>query len=175
MSISERRGGHVSASSAHHSAIYAGSFDPVTLGHVDVIERGSRLFDKLYVGVGFNPAKKNYVFDIEQRLAFCREAVQHLENVEVVPFSGLLVRTAEQLGVTALLRGIRALSDFDLEFRNGLANRDLSGIETVFLLTTPSHIFVSSSLVKEIAQHGGDVSRYVPATVHQALRAHYGT
>ena len=151
------------------NAIYAGSFDPVTVGHVDLIRRGSRLYDELIVAVGNNPAKK-YWFDIDMRTHLIAESVGDLDNVTVVPFTGLLVAAAEQLGADVILRGLRALSDFDLEFRNGLANRDLSGIETVFLLTDPKNIFISSSLVKEIAMNGGDVHAYVPPNVVAAIQ-----
>lgn len=149
-------------------AIYAGSFDPPTLGHVDVIRRAAALFDEVVVGVGNNPAKK-YWFDLDARQAMMRTSAP--ANVRVVAFSGLLIDAARAAGATVILRGLRAPSDFDLEFRNGLANRDLSGIETLFLLTDPANLFVSSSLVKEIAQNGGDVSRYVPAHVLAALAA----
>ncbi|MCB9678484.1 MAG: pantetheine-phosphate adenylyltransferase [Alphaproteobacteria bacterium] len=154
-------------------AIYAGSFDPVTNGHVDVIRRGSALFDEVLVAVGDNPAKR-YWFDREQREALIREAVSDVQNASVVTFRGLLVDAAAKHGANVILRGLRALSDFDLEFRNGLANRDLSGIETLFILTEPDNIFVSSSLVKEIHTNGGDVSRYVPANVIAALRSREG-
>ncbi len=152
------------------TAIYAGSFDPVTNGHIDIIVRGARLFDKLYVAVGNNPAKK-YFFDMAERTRLIDQALQHVDNVDVVSFSGLLVHAAQKHQAGVILRGLRALSDFDLEFRNGLANRDLTGIETMFLLTEPRNIFVSSSLVKEIALNGGDVSRYVPPNVNAALSA----
>lgn len=151
-------------------AIYPGSFDPVTNGHVDVIRRGARLFDKIVVAVGFNPDKKNYWFDLEQRKRQVHESCAGVGNLEVISFSGLMVHAAQDAGATVILRGMRALSDFDLEFRNGLANRDLAGIETLFLLTEPQNIFVSSSLVKEIAANAGDVSRYVPAHVLVAIR-----
>jgi pantetheine-phosphate adenylyltransferase len=151
------------------TAIYPGSFDPVTVGHVDVITRGARLFDRLIVAVGDNPAKRSYWFDIDERKALVRASV-NAENVDVVGFSGLMVRAAEKEGATVILRGLRALSDFDHEFRNGLANRDLSGLETVFLLTDPGKIFISSSLVKEIAQNGGNVDRYVTDPVLDAIR-----
>jgi pantetheine-phosphate adenylyltransferase len=150
-------------------AVYAGSFDPPTQGHVDVVERGAALFDRIVVAVGHNPAKK-YWFDVEERVRLVRASVR-ADNVEVVPFDGLLVDFARRAGASVLLRGLRALSDFDLEFRNGLANRDLAGIETLFLLTDPRHIFVSSSLVKEIAHNGGDVSHYVPGPVLAAIAA----
>ncbi|MEZ4319079.1 MAG: pantetheine-phosphate adenylyltransferase [Myxococcota bacterium] len=150
-------------------AIYAGSFDPLTNGHVDVIRRGAALFDEVLVAVGDNPAKK-YTFDRPRREALLAEAVAGVPNVGVIAFSGLLVDVCRKHDANVILRGLRALSDFDLEFRNGLANRDLTGIETLFLLTEPENIFVSSSLVKEIHFNGGDVSRYVPANVLEALR-----
>jgi pantetheine-phosphate adenylyltransferase len=147
-----------------HAAIYAGSFDPVTMGHLDVIQRGVALFDRLVVAVGNNPSKR-YWFDLEARAQMVRDCTGHLPTVEVVSFDGLLVDACAEQGVTVILRGLRMLSDFDLEFRNGLANRDLAGMETVFLLTDPKNIFVSSSLVKEVAIAGGDVSRWVPGPV----------
>jgi pantetheine-phosphate adenylyltransferase len=152
---------------ASRIAVYAGSFDPPTQGHVDVIERGAALFDELVVAVGHNPAKK-YWFDVSERVELVRASVT-ATNVRVAPFEGLLVDFARVNRGTVLLRGLRALSDFELEFRNGLANRDLSGLETLFLLTDPRHVFVASSLVKEIAQNGGDVARYVPGPVLAAI------
>jgi pantetheine-phosphate adenylyltransferase len=154
----------------HRTAIYPGSFDPPTLGHVDIIRRGAALFDVLYVGIGHNPAKR-YLFDLDERERLLREACADLPQVRIVAFEGLLVDACARVGATAILRGLRALSDFEMEFRNGLANRDLAGVETLFLLSDPRHIFVSSSLVKEIAQNGGDVARYVPAGVVAALQA----
>ena len=151
-------------------AIYPGSFDPVTVGHLDLIRRGAGLYDELVVGVGNNPDKRNYWFGIEERVQLVQEACADLKNVSVAHFSGLMVDAAREWNAEVVLRGLRALSDFDAEFRNGLANRDLSGIETVFLLTDPGNIFISSSLVKEIAHNGGDVSGYVPACVHQAIQ-----
>jgi pantetheine-phosphate adenylyltransferase len=148
-------------------AIYAGSFDPVTNGHVDLIHRGSKLFDELVVAIGNNPVKR-YLLAMDERRSLLESAIE-ARNVEVVTFDGLLVHAAKAHRADVILRGLRALSDFDLEFRNGLANRDLTGIETLFLLTEPGNIFVSSSLVKEIASNGGDVSRYVPPAVVPAL------
>ena len=154
------------------TAMYAGSFDPVTNGHVDVIARGARLFDRLVVAVGNNPAKR-YLFPLDERVALVRASLD-ADNVEVVPFEGLLVEFARRRGADVLLRGVRPVGDFELELRNGLANRDLSGVETLFLLTAPEHSFVSSSLVREIASNGGDVSRYVPRAVLAALPARLG-
>ena len=149
-------------------AIYAGSFDPPTMGHIDVIRRGALLFDELVVAVGNNQSK-NYFFDLEKRAGLVQECCGNVKNVRVVAFEGLLVQAAKREGAGVILRGLRALSDFDIEFRNGLANRDLTGIETLFLLTEPQNIFVSSSLVKEIALNGGDVSKYVGAPVLKAI------
>lgn len=149
-------------------AVYAGSFDPITLGHLDVIVRGSQLFDEVVVAVGNNP-KKRYFFEKSERENLVRQACEDVEGVRVVSFEGLLVHLCVREGASVILRGLRAVSDFDAEFRNGLANRDISGIETLFLLTDPDLIFVSSSLVKEIASNGGDVSRYVPEVVDEAL------
>lgn len=153
-------------------AIYAGSFDPPTNGHLDVIERGAKLFDELVVAVGNNPAKR-YRFDLQERTRLVVGSVR-APNLKVVSFDGLLVDAARAHGAQVLLRGLRALADFDLEFRNGLANRDLSGLETLFLLSDPAHVFLSSSLVKEIAGAGGDISRYVPPLVLAAMRGGAG-
>lgn len=152
------------------TAIYAGSFDPITNGHLDVIRRGAALYDRLVVAVGRNPAKR-YWFDLEERVSLARAVTSDLPQVEIVSFRSLLVDAAKAHDATVILRGLRALSDFDSEFRYGLANRDLSGLETLFMLTDPEHIFVSSSLVREIASNGGDVSRYVPAPVTAAIAA----
>jgi len=154
--------------------MYAGSFDPVTIGHFDIIQRGAKLFDELVVAIGSNPTKR-YWFSQEKRQQLIQEICADLPNVRVSAFSGLLVHACEAEGATVILRGLRVLSDFDGEFRNGLANRDISGIETVFLLADPQFIFVSSSLVKEIAERGGDVSRYVNPPVLKALQHRLGS
>ena len=126
------------------------------------------MFDELIVAVGNNPAKR-YWFDLERRQQLLGECMGELPNVRVVQFSGLLVHAAQAHGAQVILRGLRTPSDFDLEFRNGLANRDMTGIETLFLLSEPGNLFVSSSLVKEIATYGGDVSNYVPPAVLSAI------
>lgn len=153
---------------ARRSAIYAGSFDPTTVGHLDVIERGAALYDRLVVAVGLNPVKR-YWFPLDERVALLTQATEHIHNIQIVSFHGLLVDAAREHEAGVILRGLRALADFDQEFRYGLANRDLSGLETLFMLTDPEHVFVSSSIVKEIATNGGDVTRYVPPCVARAI------
>jgi len=160
-------------------ALYAGSFDPVTVGHVDLVLRAVPLFDAVVIAVGRHPAKR-YWFDADQRADLFRRAVQQegqargvdVSSVEVVSFHGLTVRCAADHDAQVLLRGLRGAGDMDLELRNAAGNRDLAGIETVWLPSSPALSFVSSSLVREIASHGGDVSRYVPPVVQEALRSH---
>jgi len=150
-------------------AMYAGSFDPPTNGHIDIVRRGALLFDELIVGIGTNPAKR-YHLDATRRKALFEACTVSLPNVRVTTFEGLVVEAVADVGAQVMLRGIRTSSDLDIEFRNGLANRDLTGVETLFLLTDPDHIFVSSSLVREIARFGGDISKYVPPVVAEAMK-----
>ncbi|MCB9791808.1 MAG: pantetheine-phosphate adenylyltransferase [Alphaproteobacteria bacterium] len=155
-------------------AVLAGSFDPITNGHLAIIQRGSRLFDEVIVACGHN-VKKRYLLDLDVRLRVLRESTADLPNVRIQSFEGLLIDFCRQVEAEVILRGLRAISDFEFEFRNGLANMDMAPeVETVFLLTEPKNIFVSSSLVKEIATHGGDVSRYLPAPAHAAVLAAMG-
>lgn len=143
-------------------AVLAGSFDPITLGHLDILERGSKLFDEIVIACGNNPAKR-YLHSLEERKEIIDRCTAHMSNVRVDSFDGLLVDYCQRIDAGFILRGLRAVSDFDFEFQIGLANKNLApAVETVFLLTDSNHIFVSSSLVKEIASNGGDVSRYVP-------------
>ena len=145
-----------------HRAVLAGSFDPITLGHLDVLARGLHLFDEVVIACGNNP-KKRYFFTLEQRLQILRECTASMPNVRVDSFDGLLVDYCRREGVGFILRGLRAVTDFEFEFQIGLANKDMAPtVETVFLLSAPQHVFVSSSLVKEIWGGGGDGSRYVP-------------
>lgn len=150
------------------TALYPGSFDPPTLGHVDIARRGAAMFAEVIVAVGHNPAKRPWL-DLDTRVALVREACAGLANVRVVSFSGLLVTACRDHGADVILRGLRAASDFDSEFRYGLANRDLSGVETVFLPADPRHVFLSSSIVREIVGGGGDVSAYVPPCVLRVI------
>lgn len=151
-------------------AIYPGSFDPITNGHLDIIERGRRLFDQVVVAVLRNPSKQP-LFTVEQRLAQIRLATQHWHNVEVDSFDGLTVNYAKARQATVLLRGLRVLSDFEMELQMAHTNKTLSDtIETVFLSTSTEHSFLSSSLVKQIAQFGGPIEHFVPS--HVALEVH---
>lgn len=150
-------------------AVYAGSFDPVTFGHLDVIRRGATLFDEVVVAVGHN-VRKQRTLPLDVRLRLLAEVTGDIPNVRVDTFEGLLVHYCRRIGAQAILRGLRAVTDFEFEFQTGLANMDMAPeVETVFLLTDPRHIFVSSSLVKEIALNGGDVSRYLPGPALSAL------
>jgi pantetheine-phosphate adenylyltransferase len=159
----------------HRHAIYAGSFDPVTVGHTSVIERAMRLYKEVTVAIGTNPNKTG-LFTLEERKALIEASLPRNSNVEVVVFKGLLVDFAKQIGAGVLLRGLRLLTDFEHEFQLAIANRDLAPeLETIFMLTEPGHVHISSSLVKEIAQNGGDTTHYVPPAVHAALAEKYGT
>ena len=150
-------------------AIYPGSFDPITNGHLDLIERGSRLANKLLVAVLRNPAK-NPLFSVEERLEMLREVVKPYPNVEVGTFDGLLVDYAASQGASMILRGIRAISDYEHEWQMALMNRRLRpGIETVFMMASEQHSFISSHLVKEVMSLGGNVTDLVPRYVHERL------
>ncbi|MCB9667896.1 MAG: pantetheine-phosphate adenylyltransferase [Alphaproteobacteria bacterium] len=151
-------------------ALYAGSFDPPTRGHLDLVRRAAALFDEVTVAIGHNPAKR-YLFDRPRRRELFLAELGDVPNVAVVDFDGLLVHAARDIGADVLVRGLRGPSDLDLEQRNGLANRDMTGIETLFLLADPALAFVSSSLVKEIWNGGGDVGRYVTPGVLAAMCA----
>ena len=151
-------------------ALYPGSFDPLTLGHLDLIERSSRLFERLVVAVLQNPLKQP-TFPLDQRLAQIRAATEHLPGVEVGSFDGLTVEFARSTGATVILRGLRALSDFEFELQIAHTNKSLDpSLETLFLATAVHHSFLSSSVVKEVARFGGDVSHMVPAGVAQDLQ-----
>jgi pantetheine-phosphate adenylyltransferase len=151
-------------------AIYPGSFDPITSGHLDLIERGARIFDRLIVSVLRNETKQP-LFSIEERMEMLCEAVQGLPNVEVDSFNGLLTQYAASKNATALLRGIRAISDYEYELQMAHMNRRLApGIETIFLTAREAHSFISSRLVKEVISLGGNISGLVPPFVEQRLR-----
>ena len=150
-------------------ALYPGTFDPFTHGHLDIVERGCRLFDHLEITVAINSSKKP-LLSVEDRCRLIAECVQHLDNVSVAPFEGLLVDYARERGASALVRGLRQVSDFDFEFRMAFANRRLhEGLETVFLMTSEEHALIAASVVREIHHWGGDISSFVPDPVLRAL------
>jgi len=150
-------------------ALYPGSFDPLTLGHLDLIERASGLFDALVVAVLQNPSKRP-AFSLEQRLQQIQEATSHLSNVEAGSFDGLTVDYARRCGTSVILRGLRALSDFEFELQIAHTNKSLApDVETIFLATATQHSFLSSSVVKEVARFGGDVRHMVPKGVAEDL------
>ena len=151
-------------------AIYPGSFDPVTFGHLDLIERALSLFDELIVVVASNPAKKT-LFTAEERVNFLKQALKHRPQVKVKSWEGLTVEFAVKEKAFTLIRGIRATSDFDYEFQMALTNRKLAPkIDTMFLMPSESHFYLSSRLIKEISQLSGDVKRYVPASVAALIK-----
>jgi pantetheine-phosphate adenylyltransferase len=154
-------------------AIYPGSFDPVTLGHLDLIERGSRLYERLIVAVALNP-NKNSLFTVQQRMHQIQECTQHLTNIEIDYFDTLTVAYAQSRHAQVLLRGLRVLSDFEYELQMAHTNKSLSqDIETVFLATSNEYSFLSSSLVKEIAKFGGFIAHLVPQNVAVELERCY--
>jgi pantetheine-phosphate adenylyltransferase len=156
--------------SGHEAAVYAGSFDPPTTGHLDLVERAARLFPRVIVAIGIHPTREP-LFSAEERMALLRQICAHLPNVEVDSFDGLLIDYGRRVGARVIVRGLRAATDFEYELQIAHANADLcSSIDTVFLPTRANYGFISASLVREIASHHGDVSRYAPAVVCDALK-----
>lgn len=156
------------------TAMYAGSFDPPTYGHLDLVERASRLFEHLVVGIGINPARSP-LFTIEERLSLLEQVCLPFENVRVVSFSGLGVDYARQIGARVIVRGLRAVTDFEYELQIAHANADLAPeIDSMFLPTRTNYGFISASLVRDIARHGGNIERYAPPEVCVALRQKFG-
>ena len=150
-------------------ALYAGTFDPITYGHIDVISRATKIFNTVLIGVSAGP--KNTLFTQKDRMRIAQQALNDVANVEVLGFSSLLVDFAKEQGAATIIRGMRAVSDFDYELQLTLMNRKLApNIETIFLMPSEQYIFISSSLVKEIASLGGDISHLVPDIVAQELR-----
>jgi pantetheine-phosphate adenylyltransferase len=156
------------------TALCPGSFDPVTLGHIDIIERASRHFDEVVVAVIRNPQKTQSLFTLEERQEMLRECTASLTNIRIEFFKGLLVEFAREHGANAIVKGLRAVTDFDYELQMAQMNHRLSGVDTVFVPTSPDSSFLSSSLVKEVATWGGDVSSLVPEGVLRRLTARAG-
>ncbi len=156
------------------TAIYPGTFDPITKGHVDVVARASSMFDAIKVAVASNPGKTPF-FGLEQRVSLAKSALEKLPNVEVISFGGLLVDCAKDNDASVIIRGLRAVSDFEFEVQLAGMNRRLSAsVETVFIAASQEYAFLSSSLIREISRLGGDVTEFVPANVNAALLAHTG-
>jgi len=156
------------------AAIYPGSFDPMTFGHIDIVQRGLKLFDRVVLAVAINP-NKTHMFSLEERLEMAKQSLGHLPGIEFDVFDELLVHYCKRKGVNVLLRGLRAVSDFEYEFQLSSMNRKLSSdIETVFMMTSEEHFYLSSNLVREIASYGGDVSELVPEPVLKALEKKLG-
>jgi pantetheine-phosphate adenylyltransferase len=155
------------------TALCPGSFDPVTNGHLDIIERTARHFDDVIVAVIRNPQKTGSLFTLEERQELLHECVKHLTNVRIEFFKGLLVEFAKEHGAASIVKGLRAVSDFDYELQMAQMNQSLSGIDTFFISTSPQYSFLSSSLVKEVARFGGDVSSMVPPIVAERLKGRF--
>jgi pantetheine-phosphate adenylyltransferase len=154
-------------------AVCPGSFDPPTLGHLDIIGRSAGQFDELVVAVLVNPAKQG-LFALDERLALLRETTSEWPNVTVDSFTGLLVDYCRERAIRAIVKGIRAVSDFDYELQMAQMNKGLTGVDTFFLPTNPEFSFLSSSLVKQVAQYGGSVDHLLPEPVNRALRSKLG-
>jgi pantetheine-phosphate adenylyltransferase len=156
------------------SAIYPGTFDPITLGHLGLIRRARKMVDALTVSVA-KELSKDTLFSMQERIDLIRDATSEIAGVRVTGFGGLLVRHAEEMGATVIVRGLRAVSDFEYEFQMALMNRHLAPeVETLFMVPGEAYTFLSSSLVREVALLGGDVSAYVPPGVERALRDKFG-
>ena len=154
-------------------AIYPGSFDPITNGHLDVLARAARLFDEVIMAVANNQSKQ-VLFSVAERVELLKISCQHLPNVRVASFDGLLVDFARQSEAKAVIRGLRAVSDFEFEFQMALMNRSLEpGLEALFLMPSEEYSYISSRMVKEVARLGGEVSRFVPRCVEDALKARF--
>ncbi|HIE42151.1 MAG TPA: pantetheine-phosphate adenylyltransferase [Nitrospinaceae bacterium] len=151
-------------------AIYPGTFDPVTLGHIDIMTRAMKLFDHLIVAVALNP-NKNPLFSLDNRVKFIQNATKRLRKIEVIPFDNLLTSLAHSKKASVVIKGLRAISDFEFELQMGLMNRKLDeSLETLFMIPSQEYSFLSSNLVKEIARHDGDVSKLVPYRVNKELK-----
>ena len=154
------------------SVIYPGTFDPITNGHVDLTERASRLFDNVIIAIA-SSERKSPLLALEERIELAQKSLGHLDNVEICGFNELLVNFAAKKGAQAVIRGLRAVSDFEYEFQLANMNRAISNMESIFLTPSEKFSYISSSLVKEIASLGGDVSQFVPADVFETLKKRF--
>jgi pantetheine-phosphate adenylyltransferase len=155
-------------------ALIPGSFDPIHLGHLDVIEATAAVFDHVVVAAVTNPGKDTFMFSLDEREAMIAESVAHVPSVEVTSFSGLVVDLARRLGVDAVVKGLRTAGDFEVELQMAQTNRAVSGVRTMFVPTDPAHAFISSRFVREIAKERGDVASLVPVPVHTRLKERFG-
>jgi pantetheine-phosphate adenylyltransferase len=155
-------------------AVYPGSFDPMTFGHLDIVDRARCMFDKIYVAISINSAKKT-LFTMKERSELTREVLKERKDVEVVTFEGLLTDFARDVQATAIVRGIRAVTDFDYEYAIYQVNRQLNpDVDTVFLLASQKYSFISSTIIKEVARYGKSLSEYAPPTISEALLKKFG-
>ena len=154
-------------------ALYPGSFDPLTNGHLDIIERAAKIFDQVVVGIAANQSKHQF-FAVEQRQNLITEACAHIPNISCQPIPKLMVEFAAAIGASIILRGVRSETDFSFEFPMAMMNREVSsGMETLFIATAAQHSYISSTLVREVARLGGDISAFVPVNVQAAILKHY--
>jgi pantetheine-phosphate adenylyltransferase len=155
-------------------ALFPGSFDPFHNGHLEVVESASRLFDEVIVAVLRNPQKGEPLFSLEERKAMLEDSISHLQRVKVVSMSTLVVTVAQEVGATAIVKGLRAVTDFENEMQMAQMNQQLSGIDTLFIPTASTHSFIASRLLREVARFGGDVTALVPAPVAKRLQERFG-
>ena len=156
------------------TALFPGSFDPFHNGHLEVVERAARLFDEVVVAALRNPQKSEPLFSLPERTEMLEEALSHLDRVRIVGVSTLVVNVAQDVGASAIVKGLRAVSDFENELQMAQMNRQLSGVETIFIPTSSQHSFIASRLLREVARFGGDVSSFVPKIVSQRLDEKFG-
>jgi len=154
--------------------LYPGTFDPITLGHTDIVQRASRIFEKVVVVIAENPSK-SCLFSADERLEFAKVCLQDCPNVEVIKYKGLVITAVEKTGASTIIRGLRALSDFDYEFQMAFTNRQLNkDVETIFFMPSAKYTYLSSSLVRQLSQFGGDIDNFVAPVVAEALRKKFG-